>query len=309
MNGASSPPGGDVNRRVLWAAMLMCAIGVASFSLMDAVMKGLSLALGAYSALLWRSIVASSAMSVVMAATRNRWPPADVLRLHILRGMMIAPMGVLFFWSLTVLPLAEAIALSFIAPVIALYLSAITLREKIGRNPVIAAAMGMIGVAVILTGKFRGEYDANALAGALAVLVSAVLFAFNLVLQRQQAQKANMVEISFFQNVVVLSLLLPFAPWALSGLPGIYWPMVFASAALAIVAQMLLSRAYARTPASRLIPLEYSAFGWAALLGWLMFDEKLTWTVIVGVVLIVIACLVAAREEPELVAHMEGEAA
>jgi S-adenosylmethionine uptake transporter len=72
---------------------------------------------------------------------------------------------------------------------------------------------------------------------------------------------------------------------------------------------MVLAAAYARASASTLIPLEYSAFLWACLFGWLFFAEALTLPVLGGAALIVAACVIAAREQPELAAHVEAESA
>ena len=60
----------------------------------------------------------------------------------------------------------------------------------------------------------------------------------------------------------------------------------------------MLSWAYARAEAQVLVPMEYSAFGWAAAVGWLAFREPVSTTTLAGVVLIVAACLVAARRTP-----------
>lgn len=292
-----------------WRAVLFCATGVALFSGMDALMKGAALATGTYSALLWRSILAIVPVTAAYLIGRRSWPEPAVLRLHLLRGLLIAPMAWLFFWSLTRLPIAEAIALSFIAPVIALWLAAVLLRENVPPGSILAAILGLAGVGVILSGRLRGDYEADALWGAAAVLVSAVLFAFNLVLQRRQAQVAGPVEIVFFQNAIMLIVLLPLAPWLAHGADPVRIPAIGGAAALAVTSQLLLSRAYARAPASRLIPIEYSAFAWAALFGWLFFGEPLTLPVAVGVAFILAACLVAARTRPRLAAHVEAEAA
>ncbi len=299
----------DGNDAGHWRAVMLCALGVALFSGMDALMKGAALAMGTYSALLWRSCAAVIPASAIFVTGRHRWPARDVMRVHLLRGLIIAPMAWLFFWSLTRLPIAEAIALSFIAPVIALWLSAVLLRETVPPGSIVAALLGLAGVGVILSGRLRGDYDADALLGAAAVLASAVLFAFNLVLQRQQAQIAGPVEIVFFQNGIMLLALLPVAPWLAAPLAPGWAPAIAGAAAFALISQMLLSRAYARAPASRLIPIEYSAFAWAALLGWLFFGEPLTLPLLAGVALILAACLVAARERPRLAAHVEAEAA
>src|SRR3546814_18975489 len=84
--------------------------------------------------------------------------------------------------------------LSFIAPLIALYLAALLLKEKIGGGAIVASILGLLGVAVILLGRIQGDYDREALWGAGLMLISAIFFAFNLILHRQQAQLASPCE-------------------------------------------------------------------------------------------------------------------
>ena len=67
------------------------------------------------------------------------------------------------------------------------------------------------------------------------------------------------------------------------------------AALLAFGSLLLLSWAYARAEAQILIPIEYTAFLWAAILGWLMFREPLTITTLAGAALIVAGCILAAR--------------
>lgn len=279
------------------------------FSLMDVLMKSTSLIMGVYSAIVWRSVVGSVFSGALYVAKGPRRPPAPVMRLHILRALLIGPMIWLFFWAFTRLPLAEAIALSFVAPIIALGLTPLMLGEHVGRHSIIAALVGIIGVVVILAGRLGGNYHAGALLGVGAAILSAVFYAINLVLQRQQAQLASAYEVAFFQNLLVLALFLLFAPWLLDLRAPVIWAEIVAAAILAVMSQMVLAAAYARAPASRLIPLEYSAFLWACLFGWWFFGEALTVPVLAGVALIVIACMIAAREQPQLVAHVEAESA
>ncbi|CAH0348482.1 MAG: DMT family transporter [Sphingobium sp.] len=286
-------------------AFAVCCAGVAFFSVMDAVMKGLSLAIGVYNALLWRALAGTIIGIVGMAVLRNPWPIGSVLRIHLLRGAVVAMMALFFFYALTKLPLAEAIALSFIAPLIALYLAALLLKERIGRNTIWASVLGLIGVGIIVSGRLRGAYDPEALLGAAAVLFSAILFAWNLIIQKQQADVASPVEVAFFQHLVMLGIFAVFAPF-LAVVPALaHVPMIVGAAAIAFTSLMCLSWAYARAEAQSLIPVEYSAFIWAAIMGWLFFSERLTVTTIAGTVLIVAGCLIAARRNPQLV-HVEG---
>lgn len=284
-------------------AFFVACIGIGTFSLMDAAMKELAIAVGAYSATLWRNATGAAMMSVLFVGTRQSWPAAKVLRLHLLRSLVVAFMAVSFFWSLTVLPLAEAIGLSFIAPVIALYLAAILLGEQIGREAIIASVAGFAGTMVILVGKFSGDFGEDAVWGTAAVLFSAILYAYNLVLQRQQAQQAGPIEIAFFQNLLTAAILSLVAPWWLQ--PSTEYSLTLAAAGLATVSVLMLSWAYARAQAQTLIPVEYTAFVWAAIFGWAFFAEPVTGWTIAGTGLIVAGSLVAARVKPQTTPQVE----
>lgn len=277
----------------------VATLGIASFSTMDVMMKGLSISLGAYNAMLWRMIVGMVLGGALFFITRTRWPARSTLKLHILRGSIAAFMALSFFWGLVRVPLAEAIALSFVAPLITLYLAAVLLGEKISRTAIIATVMGFVGVLVILSARVTGEYQPEVLKGIAAILFSAVFYAYNLVLQRQQAQLASPIEIVFFQNLTAGSVLLICAPW-LAIVPDIsHAPAIVGSTVTAIIALLLLSWAYARAEAQVLVAVEYTAFVWAALFGWYFYHEAVTATTLVGTGLIVAGCVIAARQKPQ----------
>ena len=286
-------------------AFAVAAAGIGFFSLMDVAMKDLSIALGAYNAVIWRNMAGAIFAGALFLFARQGWPDRSALRLHAWRSLIVAIMAVSFFWAIARLPLAEAIGLSFIAPVIALFLAAILLGEKIGREAIIASVAGLAGVAVILFGKFSGHYSREALWGVAAVLFSAVVFAYNLILARQQAQIAGPIEIAFFQNLLTASILALAAPWLLEPLPMAKLPILSGAALLAILSLLLLSWAYARAEAQVLIPVEYTGFVWAAIFGWLFFAEPVTVWTIAGTALIVAGSLVAARVKPQPINQVE----
>ena len=74
-------------------------------------------------------------------------------------------MACLFFWGIGRVPLAQAIALTFIAPLIALLLAAIFLGERIGPRSIGGSAMAFAGVLVIVLGQARAELGDDALLG------------------------------------------------------------------------------------------------------------------------------------------------
>jgi S-adenosylmethionine uptake transporter len=284
---------------------MVAAAGIGTFSLMDVAMKDLALSIGTYNAVMWRNCLGALFMGLLFIGTRQKWPPAHILKIHLWRGMVASVMSISFFWSLTKLPFAEAIGLSFIAPVIALYLAAVMLGETIGREAIWASLAGLGGVVIIMAGRLSGQYTNGHLWGAAAVLFSAVVFAYNLILARKQAQVAGPIEIAFFQNLFVATTLSFAAPWFLQPIGAAHTPLIGGAAILSIISLLLLSWAYARAEAQILIPVEYTAFVWAALFGWLFFAEPVTVPVLLGTVLIVSGSLIAARAKPEPVNQVE----
>lgn len=276
----------------------MTLAGLASFSIMDGVMKAASIAAGAYAALFWRNVFGLGLMTPVWLTMRRRngggWCPAPhILGLHLGRAALCGVMAGLFFWGTIHTPLAEAMALSFIAPLIALFLAAGYLGETIHPRALAGSVMALAGVAVIAAGKIGGHHGPMAVPGMIAILVSAVLYAINLVVQRRQAQVAGPDEIAFFQSLFIALLFAPGA-WWLAPVPHDRQALLIgAGAVLAVASLMQIGWAYARAEAQVLVPLEYTAFIWAALIGWLMFGEAVTLRTLGGVVLIVAGCLLA----------------
>ncbi len=280
----------------------VACLGIALFSAMDAAMKGLAIALGAYSAMLWRQAIGGVMSVGPYLLTRKRWPGRAALRIHLLRGGVGAIMAVSFFYGIARVPLAEGIALSFIAPLIALYLAVVLLGETVGRHSIVASLLGLAGVAVLLSARLGADAGARNLDGVAAILVSAVFYAWNIILMRQQALLASPIEAAFFQNVTAGGFLLLAAPvvWLVDRsilvVPsGAQWPMLVLAAVLAFASLFLLSWAYARAEAQVLVPVEYTAFVWAAIMGAVFYAEAVTATTIAGAVLIVGGCIIAAR--------------
>jgi len=295
----------NISHRQTSIAFAVAGAGIATYSAMDVVMKGLALELGAYNAMLWRSMISVLLAGILFLWRRPAWPNRAVLRLHVWRGFIISIMAFLFFWGLKYLPVAEAIGLSFIAPLMALYLAKVLLHEQIGKQAVMASMIGLVGAVVIIAGRLGGDYTEEIGRGIAAILVSAVLYAYNLILQRQQALVAGPAEIAFFQNCTVITLYSCLAPfWAVVPSATVI-PALALAAGLGFVSLLMISWAYARATASTLIPVEYSAFIWAALFGWLVFGETVTTATLIGTVLIVIGCLIASRQKTDYVDHVE----
>ncbi len=270
-------------------------------------MKTLVIAIGVYNVVLWRSCLATLISGSIWFSGNWAWPAKPVVKLHVLRSAVIAIVLLTFFWGLAKLPLADAIGLSFIAPLLALVLAAVLLGERIRREAIWATLAGIAGVVVILAGQFEHlQYSPGILQGTISILLSAMFYAGNLILARKQAQIAKPTEIMFFQNMALSILFLLPAPWLAAGLAPEHWLLLVGVTVLSLSGQFLMSWSYARAEAQYLIPTEYSAFIWAILFGWLFFDEGVVWTTLAGAVLIIVGCLIAARSNSKLSEPIEA---
>ena len=271
---------------------------VALLSIMDAVMKHLVLVIGIVAVSIWRAFANLVLSAGLYLPRRLPWPSRKTLWIHVSRGVVVTLMAVLFFWGIGRVPLAQAIALTFIAPLIAMVLSPLLLREELTARSIAGAAAAFAGVVVIVLGQARAEIRPDVLLGIAAIIASALCYAANILMMRWQALAAKPLEINFFQALVVILIWVGALP--LVGLPA--WPhgqmaWVIVASVLSSSGSLLFAWAYARSEASYLAVTEYSAFVWASALGWLVFREPVSSYTLAGALLIVGGCLVAARRK------------
>ena len=279
-------------------AFVAALAAVAVLSIMDAVMKALVIAIGLFAVSVWRSLLNLALTGALYLPRRLPWPSRTTLRIHIARGVVVTIMAGLFFWGIGRVPLAQAIALTFIAPLIALLLAAGFLDEQIGKRSIGGSLTAFAGVLIIVLGQARAELGPGVLLGSAAILGSALCYAVNIVMMRHQSLAAKPLEINFFQSLTVAVLWLAAVP--LLGPPA--WPdgqwlWIAVAALMSTAGGLLFSWAYARAEAGYLAVTEYSAFLWAAALGWVVFQEPVSLYTVAGAALIVGGCLIAARRK------------
>lgn len=275
---------------------LAALAAVAVLSVMDAVMKHLVLAIGIVAVSIWRAAANLTLSTLLYLPGRKAWPDRKTLRVHVIRGIDVTIMAALFFWGIGRVPLAQAIALTFIAPLIALLLAAFFLDERIGRGSIAGSIAAFSGVIVIVLGQARAQVGHDVLTGIAAIIGSALCYAVNIVLMRRQAMVAKPLEINFFQSITIMVAWLLIVPLVgLPAWPGIQWSWIIVACLLSTAGTLLFAWGYARAEASYLSVTEYSAFLWASAMGWLFFRERVSSFTLAGALLIVGGCLVAAR--------------
>lgn len=276
-------------------AFAVAVVGIATYSVMDVLMKGLVLAIGVYDAMLWRMLLGIVPTTIIFLLARRPWPGRAAMRVHATRAAVTTVMALLFFWGLGRVPLAQGIALTYIAPLLSIFLAALLLGERIGRRTVLSSLLALAGVSTILAGQLRADLGPEALLGTLAILLSAACYAWNIVLMRQQALVADAVEIAFIQGLLVTLCLLPAAPFLARVPAAAHWPALAGGAVLAVLSMYALGWAYRHAEASYLSATEYTSFLWASLFGWWVFGERVSPFTLAGATMIVAGCLWASR--------------
>ncbi len=190
-----------------------------------------------------------------------------------------------FYWAVSFLPLVSVMTYYLSAPIYVAAIAPLLLRERISRDQWLAVIIGFIGVLMVL----RPSAETLTLPAIIAI-VGSMLFA-GLILSTRQLRGTSATSLIVWQTMGALlfgALLLPMG-WVQPS------PRDFVLLALlgvvAMLAHVLVARAVTVAPAAVVSPFQYTLLIWAALFGWLIFDEKPDRWMIAGAVVIVAAGL------------------
>lgn len=288
-----------MSRRILPPAILL-VLAISAGSAMDATIKYLAQTNHVLIVTLGRYVFGALFSFLIWRHAGSPRISLEMWRAHGLRGFVIAGCATTFFWALTVLPLAEAVTLSFIYPLIVPFVAWIGLGERVRWQSMIAAVFGFAGVIVATQGAPPMAESPQHALGVTAVLVSAALFSIAMVLLRARAQTdgAPIVGLmtSFIPALIVVGPALVIAPppqWS-------DWWLFLLMGALAAVFMYLMARAYAGAQAQQLAPIHYIELIWATIIGYIVFHETPRPEVFMGAALIIAACLYTVYDERRL---------
>lgn len=270
-------------------------LGVAAFIGMDAAVKTLAPRFDAGLLAFFRFASGSVFALALWAWHRSPMParaewPWYALRVVLLLGSLVG-----YFHSLTLLPLAQAVAMSYLSPLVTSLLAMAVLGERPSRWIWGALAMGLAGVGVALWPELRAG-DAPRLEGLLSAGLAAAAFSGCMVLARRQAQRDSLWTIMLLQNVLPALLLAVPASFGWKPPETTDLPVIVLIGACATVGLLAVTWAFSQLEASRVAPLEYTSFLWAAALGYLLFDEVPSAHTAASAVLIVGGCLLLLRK-------------
>jgi drug/metabolite transporter (DMT)-like permease len=268
---------------IVWivAAMVM-------LSLQDSLVKLLGATYALHQIVLIRSLIAAVATLVVLAATARlallrtrRWS------LHLTRGLLLLVTNSAFFLALVAMPIAEAVAMFFVAPLFITLLSALLLGEPVGPRRLFAVLIGFAGVVIMVRpGSGLFGYVALLPVGAAATYAVMQIMTRRLGTTDSAATMACYIHVTFIVAGVAMGLAVGDGRFAGSDDPSLdfllrSWRMptgedlpLFGLVGLLIaVASVLLSQAYRITEAATIAPFEYIALPLSAIWGFLFWGD------------------------------------
>jgi drug/metabolite transporter (DMT)-like permease len=274
---------------------ILCMLGaVAMFALMDTGMKLLAAHYPATQVAALRGLASWPFVMIwVLLAggprqlIQVRWP------LHLLRGVLAVAMLAAFAFALKQLPLAEAYALFFVAPLLITALAVPLLGEHVGWRRWCAIGVGLLGTLVILRPTGQGMLSLSG----LAVLGAALAYAISAVSVRVLG-KTDTTQAMVFWMLTLLSVFATLLAWPeWHRVRGADFWLLAGVGASGAIGQYAVTEAFRDTPASVVAPLEYTALIWALGLDWLLwrtFPDAIT---LLGAGIIVASGLYLIRRE------------
>lgn len=224
------------------------------------------------------------------------------LVLQIARGVFAAVSGILFIIGLNIIPVADATAVTFIAPFVIMASAALILKEHVGLRRWLAAVTGLIGVLIIVqpgTDAFRWSAflpAAAAACGAAAIVIT-----------RMMPRENSMVTMLYTGGVgVIFCGFTTLFAWQTPSLTE--WVIAFFVGLFGALANFTQIWVYRRLPAAILAPFSYAQLVWASLLGFLVFGVWPTTATLIGALIIAASGIYSAYRE-QIEATGDGKSA
>lgn len=268
---------------VLRAALWMVG-AIASFSAMAVAGREAAVDLDTFEIMLYRSVVGLIIVVIALSLLR-RWHQVSLRhpRLQVARNLAHFTGQNLWFYAVTVIPLAQVFALEFTSPLWVLVLSPLVLGERMTAVRTLAAVMGFVGILIVAR---PSPESLNP--GVAAALLAAICFAFTIMLTKKLTRTESISCILFYLTATQVVFGLIAAGYdgdiALPSVATLPWVILIGCAGL--MAHFCLTHALSIAPATVVIPIDFTRLPVIAVVGMLLYNEPLELLVFVGAAVI-----------------------
>lgn len=286
------PPSATVARPMLGVGLMLAAMAILPF--IDVLAKFLGQQGMPILMIVWARALFGGLMTLPFAlkseGTRT-FRPARPLH-HLARAGLLFTATFLFFQALKHLPIADALAIFFVNPLVIVILSALVLKEKVGPRRWAAVAMGFLGTMIIIR---PGMVAMNP--GTLYALGAGAALGGYFVMTRHIAGASDAMALTFQTCAIGTALMTPTILFVWVPPTHLQWVMFTALGVVATLGHVLITKAYEQAEASLLAPLAFTEIIMATLVGWVFFNDLPDrWTLLGVTILIASTIYISIRE-------------
>jgi drug/metabolite transporter (DMT)-like permease len=280
--------------RPLAAALWMIG-AIVSFTAMAVAGRSVAAVHDTFEIMMWRSAVGFSLVAGFCIATR-RLGEVQTRRLpqHALRNLFHFTGQNLWFWSLTMIPLAQVFALEFTSPIWVILLSPLVLGERLTPARLLAAGLGFIGILMVARPDFAAINP-----GVLTAASSAIFFAGTILMTKRLTRNEGIVSILFW----LTGMQLCFGTVAVFADGVVHWPTaqtmpwLLLIGCAGVLAHLCVTKALSVAPASFVVPLDFARLPVIAIVGIWLYNEPVESMVILGAIVIFLGNYINIRFE------------
>lgn len=278
-------------------AILMWCLGAFLFTTQSAALKWLAADYDFTEIMFVRSLLVVACTTALLVRGPGLAAPFRTRRplLHVGRFLCFAAALGCFIQAVRVIPLADATAVTFAAPLMMTALSVPLLREKVGARRWSAVGVGMVGV-LVLANPSTGIFEM----AAVWALGSALAYALAIIITRKLTVTDSAIVIVWSLNALYIVTMPFFAPflWTLPRWSDI--GLMLLCGAIVFVGQLVAVYACSFAPPQVLAPFDYTGMIWAVLLGYVIWGDIPSWTVLSGAAILIASGIYVLYRETQL---------
>lgn len=278
----------------LKAALWMTG-GIVSFSAMAVAGRALSFELDTFEMMFYRSCIGLM-LVLAIGGSLGRLGEINAHKLHIhaIRNLCHFTGQNLWFFALTLIPLAQVFALEFTSPLWVILLAPLILGEPITKVRAGSAALGFFGV-LIVARPFGGSFEP----GLLIAASSAIAFAATMIFTKMLTRTATVMCILFWLTVTQLVYGAIAVGWDgdVAWPSAQSWPWLMVIGAAGLFAHLCVTNALMVAPATVVVPLDFLRLPLIAIVGMAFYNEPLDLFVLLGALIIFGANYINIRAE------------
>ncbi|MCX7553055.1 DMT family transporter [Marinicella sp. S1101] len=274
------------------ALMLLAALG---FSFMNVLIRWTSGELHPFQIAFFRNLFGLVFMLPWLIKFGYRSFKTDRIGLFVIRALLGLFSMFCYFWGITVLPLAKAVALSFTVPLFVTIGAAVFLKEDVNGRRWAAVLVGFIGTLIILRPSIDGDLFAS-----LVVIASSVTMAASVLVIKSlsRTEDANVIVMYMVLLMTPLSLPVAMTVWQWPTMET--WLLVALMGFLGSFAHLMFTSSLKISDVSIVMPFDFARLPFIIVMAWIVFDQAVDQWTIIGAGIVFASGVYIARREAQL---------